>query len=138
MTNEVYLYTSYYTILILGLILALLTWFILHKPHLEATTGAKVKKLGSLMRRLSPSWLVLTVLLAFISVSYMDCSHTSYSQVLADREHLINKTQEQVYTMLIWLALALFVYAIILLVFLWSKARKQINVNRLKNNIIQS
>lgn len=123
MTNEMYLYVSYFAAIMLGLVLATVTWGILHGPHRETTTAAKVRKLGSLMRRIFPSWLILAVLLAFISVSYIDCDHTNYAQVVADRGHLVGKTQEQVYTMLAWLAIALFIYCSVLVLFLWARAK---------------
>jgi len=123
MTSEMYLYVSYFAAIILGLVLAAVTWVILQGPHREATTAAKVKKLGSLMRRILPSWLILTVLLAFISVSYIDCDHTNYAQVVADQSHLVSKTREQVYTMLAWLAIALFIYCSVLVLFLWARAK---------------
>lgn len=127
MTNEMYLYVSYFAAIILGLVLATLTLVILRGPHRQATTEAKVKKLASLIRRIFPPWLILTVLLAFISVSYIDCDHTNYTQVVADRGHLINKTQEQVSTMSIWLAIALFTYCFVLLLFLWARAYRSSN-----------
>jgi tellurite resistance protein TehA-like permease len=123
MTNESYLNVSYFAAVILGLILAVMTWFILYRPHKEATTAAKIEKLGSLLRRVFPSWLILAVLLAFISVSYFDCDHTDYEQIVADRDHLVGKTQEQVYTMLISLAVALFSYCFVLVLFLWVRAK---------------
>lgn len=123
MMNETYLYTSYFATIIIGLVLATVAFVMLHRAHQEATTGAKFKKLGSLMRRVFPSWLILTVLLAFISVSYIDCNHTNYAQVVADRSHLIDKTREQVSTMLIWLTIALFAYCFALALFLWARAR---------------
>jgi len=133
MTNEAYLYTSYFAAIILGFVLATVTLGILRRPHPEATTGAKVKKLGSLMRHVFPSWLILAVLLAFISVSYIDCNHSTYAQVVADRNHLVDKTQEQVYTMLIWLTFALFTYCFVLVLFLWARARA-----RRYNNTMES
>lgn len=123
MTNETYLYVSYLAAIILGLVLATVTLVVLRGPHREAITAAKVKKLGSLMRRVFPSWLILTVLLAFISVSYIDCNHTNYAQVVADRDHLIDKTQEQVSNMSIWLAITLFTYCFVLVLFLWARAK---------------
>ncbi|MGD8501604.1 MAG: hypothetical protein PVJ86_13210 [Phycisphaerales bacterium] len=123
MTNETYLYVSYFAAIVLGLALAGGAWAILRRPHRQATTAPQVKKLGSLMRRVFPSWLILAVLLAFISVSYIDCSHRDYAQVVADWDHLVSKTQEQVHTMLIWLAVALFTYCSLLALFLWAGAR---------------
>jgi hypothetical protein len=123
MTNESYLYVSYFAAIFLGLLLAAVAWAILRRPHRQATTAIHVKKLGSLMRRIFPSWLILAVLLAFISVSYIDCSHKDYAQVVADRDHLVGKTQEQVHAMSIWLAVALFTYCFLLALFLWARAR---------------
>jgi len=123
MTNEMYLYTSYFAAIIVGLVIATVTLVILHKPHLQATSGAKAGQLGSLMRRVFPSWLILTALLAFILVSYIDCNHSNYEQVVADRDHLIDKTHEQISNMLIWLAFALFTYCFVLVFFLLAKAK---------------
>ena len=131
MMNEKYLYISYFASVILGLVLTTVTLVILRRPHQEATIGAKVRKLGSLMKRILPAWLVLTELLAFISVSYIDCDHTNYEQVVADRDHLISKTQEQVSNMSLWLAIALFTYCFVFVLFLLIKAR----VKRFQNKI---
>lgn len=130
MTNESYLNVSYFAAVILGLFLAVMTWFILYRPHKEATTAAKIEKLGSLVRRVFPSWLILAVLLAFISVSYFDCDHTNYEQIVADRDHLVDKTQEQVYTMLVCLAVALFSYCFVLVLFLWARAKTYASTRR--------
>ncbi len=77
------------------------------------------------MKRIFPLWLIVAVLLAFISVSYIDCSHKDYQQVVADRGHLVSKTREQVWTMLAWLAVALFTYCLMLVLFLWAVARRR-------------
>lgn len=133
MTNEKYLYISYFASIILGLILTTVTLVILRRPHQEATMEAKIKKFGSLMRRIFPFWMVVTVLLAFISVSYIDCNHTNYAQVVADRNHLIVKTQQQVSNMSLWLAIALFTYCFVFVFFLLIKARAK----RFQNKITQ-
>ncbi|MHC4665788.1 MAG: hypothetical protein ACYS9T_07510 [Planctomycetota bacterium] len=67
------------------------------------------------LRRVFPWWLVLAVLLAFMTVSYME--FRTYEQVVADRDYLIDKTQEQLYRMSVWLAVALTIYAVVLMLF---------------------
>lgn len=125
MTNEQYLYVSYFAAAVGGIGLAALTAIILAHPHRQATEGPILPKLGKLLRRVFPSWLILTVLLGFISVSYIDCAHDNYAAVVADRDHLVSKTQEQVHLMSICLAVALTTYAVVLTLFLWARARAQ-------------
>ncbi len=75
------------------------------------------------MRRIFPSWLILTVLLAFISVSYFDCSHKTYQEIVNDHAHLVNTTRQQVSAMLNWLAIALYFYGLLLIFFLLAIVR---------------
>jgi cytochrome bd-type quinol oxidase subunit 2 len=124
-TNEQYLYISYVVAAAAGIGLAILTAIILARPNRQATEGKVLPKLGKFLRRAFPSWLILMVLLAFISVSYIDCEHTNYAKVVASRDHLVNKTQEQVFQMSIYLSIALMSYAIVLILFLWARARTQ-------------
>ncbi|MHC4186285.1 MAG: hypothetical protein ACYSR4_10180, partial [Planctomycetota bacterium] len=69
------------------------------------------------------------VLLAFMTVSYMECR--TYEEVVADRDYLIDKTQEQLYRMSVWLAVALTTYAAVLMLFLWARAIVYRRHNRL-------
>jgi hypothetical protein len=129
MTNEIYLYVSYFAAVVLGLVLAAATVVALRKPLMEATGADKVKKLGLLVRRVFSFWVFVAVLLAFISVSYIDCSHETYAKVVADRDHLIDKTQQHVSRISIALAVALFTYCIGLVFFLWSSARSKLRLS---------
>lgn len=131
MTNEQYLHVSYFAAAVGGVALAALTAMILARPHRHATKGQTLPQLGKLLRRAFPSWLVLTVLLGFMSVTYFDCSHNSYAEIVADRAHLVDKSQEQVFLMSMCLAIALITYAVVLVLFLWARARAQ----RLKTKI---
>jgi hypothetical protein len=69
------------------------------------------------------------VLLAFMTVSYMECR--TYEEVVADRDYLIDKTQEQLYRMSVWLAVALTTYAAVLMLFLWARTIVYRRHNRL-------
>ena len=123
MTNEQYLHISYFAVAVAGAGLGTLTAILLARPHREATRGQTLGQLGKLLRRIFPSWLILTVLLGFISVTYFDCSHNTYAEIVADRAHLIDKSQEQVFLMSMCLAIALITYAVVFVLFLWARAR---------------
>jgi len=124
MTNEQYLYVSYFAAAVGGAGLAALTAMILAGPLRKATKAEILPYLGKLLRRAFPSWLILTALLGFISVTYFDCAHHTYAEIVADRAHLIDKTQEQVFQMTIFLAVALITYAVVLIAFLWARAQR--------------
>ena len=123
MTDEQYLYVSYFAAIAVGLFFAAVTAVILVRPHYRATAGIAVKKLGAILRRVFPVWLVLAVLLGFMSVGYFDCGHSSYESIVTDRPHLISKTQEHASHMAMYLAIAVTAYGFVLILFLWARAR---------------
>ncbi len=130
MTNEQYLYVSYFAAVTIGLCLAIVTAVILARPHYRATAATAAKKLGTVMMRVFPAWLVLAVLLGFVSVSYFDCGHSNYAEIVNDRPHLIHKTQEQASAMALYLAIALMAYCFVLLLFLWARVRQSYKNSR--------
>lgn len=121
MTNEQFLYLSYFSAAAGGIGLVVLTAIALARPNRQATEDKFLPHLGKFLRRVFPSWLILMVLLAFISVNYMECHN--YAEVIADRDYIIDKTQQQVYRMSICLAVALMAYATVLLLYLLACAR---------------
>lgn len=121
MTNEQFLYLSYFAAAAGGIGLAVLTAIALARPNRQATEDKFLPQLGRFLRRVFPFWLILMVLLAFISVNYMECR--SYTEVIADRDYIIDKTQQQVYRMSICLAIALMAYAVVLLLYLLACAK---------------
>jgi hypothetical protein len=84
------------------------------------------------MRRIFPSWLILAALLAFMSVSYFDCSHNTYQEVINDKSHLVSVTREQISRILSWLAVALYFYGLLLVLFLWAVVR---NIRQKQNDV---
>jgi len=122
-TNEQYLYVSYFVAAGTGITAAAVMILWLGRAHHEATAGATAKNVGMVLRRVFPTWLILAVLLGFMSVTYFDCNHDSYATIVADREHLIHKTQEQVTAMCRYLAVALVAYGFVMMLFLWARAR---------------
>jgi len=122
-TNEQYLYVSYFVAAAAGITAAAVMILWLGRAHREATAGAATNVLGIVLRRAFPAWLILAVLLGFMSVTYFDCSHGSYATIVEDRQHLIHKTQEQVTAMCRYLAIALIAYGFVMMLFLWARAR---------------
>jgi hypothetical protein len=120
-TNEHYLYVSYFAAAAAGVAGALVVALVLRRPHREATAGGG--SLGTLLRRALPAWLILGVLLAFTSVTYFDCAHGKYAEIVADRDHLVAKTQEQTAAMARVMAVGLLAYGFALVPFLWARAR---------------
>jgi hypothetical protein len=123
MSNEQYLYISYFAAGAGGIVLAAITAFILKKPLRTATDVTVLSKLGKLLRRVFPAWLIVTVLFAFALVSYFDCSHQNYSQIAADRAHLVRKTTEQLHNIFMCSAIALTIYLGLFILFIWSETR---------------
>lgn len=123
MSNEQYLLVSYLAAGGLGLAAAVGTALILAGPHRDVT-GGPARRLGRLFRRLFPPWLVLAVAFGFVSVSYIDCEHEDYPAVVADRDHLYEKSREHVRWMAGSLAASLFMYGFALVPLLWVRARR--------------
>jgi hypothetical protein len=117
-TNGRLLYLAYFGAAAGGVILAAGTAFLLNKPLRQAlrTDGA-----GRFLARLFPVWLVITVLLGFVSINYLQCR--DYNSVINDRQYIIDKSQELVYQMGSLLRIALFFYAIIVIPHLWAAAK---------------
>ena len=128
MTNEQFLYILYFGAGGGGLALVVVTAIALARPNRQATDSAVLPQLGKFLRRVFPPWLILTVILAFISVNYMECR--SYSEVIGNREYIVDKMQQQVYRMAIGLSIALMTYAVILALYLLACARA-----RRRNNL---
>ena len=124
MTNPTYLWVSYFGAALAGVALALLTAAGLSSPLGKALAGL-AGPLAALLRRALPAWLVLAVLLGFLSVSYFDCQHTSYRQVVADRQHLAATTRQHGGQMVWYLAAGLTAYALALVPALAVKSRRK-------------
>ena len=122
MTNEQYLIVSYFAVAGAGVVLAILTTLVLMGPLGRALEGA-VTPLARLLRRVLPAWLILAALLGFLSVSYFDCAHKTYEDVVKDESYLVGKNFEQGAQMCRYAAVALAAYAAALGLALFAYAR---------------
>lgn len=124
MSNEQYLQVSYFVAAGAGVAAAVVTALVLRRANREATEApSDVAWAGRLLRRGLPTWLILAVLLGFVSVSYFDCKHDTYEEVVADRGHLVGVTRLQASVMARYLTCALVGYGVVLGLFLWARAK---------------
>ena len=123
MTNEQYLYISYFLTVAAGIALAILITAVLKKPMKAATDTCVLSKLGRFLRRVFPAWLLTFGLLGFMMVSYFDCGHRDYSEITADRAHLVRKTTEQLNCDFMFSAVALTIYLAVFILFIWATAK---------------
>ena len=117
MTNENYLIVSYFCAAAGGLAGAAATALLL-RSAVRRAVAAVLAPVGKVFRRVLPAWLVLLVLFAFTSVSYLDCDHSTYQEVVKDRAHMEQVTRTQASKMLNYLTAGLLVYAAALAVML--------------------
>jgi len=122
MTNEQYLIISYFAVAGAGVALAILTTLVLRGPLGRALQGA-VAPLAQILRRALPAWLILAALLGFLSVSYFDCAHKTYEDVVKDESYLVGKNFEQGAQVCRYAAVGLAAYAVALGLALFAHAR---------------
>lgn len=118
MNNTQLLYLTYFGAAAGGAILAACTSLLLNKPLRQALRTLQIAKFLNI---LLPVWLMLTVVLGFISVNYLQCRE--YSSVINDREYIIGRSQDLVFRMAFALKIALFIYTVIVIPQLWAAAK---------------
>jgi len=70
-------------------------------------------------------WLVMGAILAFTSVSYFDCGHSTYKSIVEDMPHMAAKTHEQASSILEFILAGVLTYALALALILaiWRKPK---------------
>ena len=124
MNNEQYLVVSYFTAAGAGVLAVVGVALILRKP-LRNALAACATPLARIVRRVMPVWLILAVLLGFLSVTYFDCGHDSYEKIVADRQHLVKTTREQGSAMALYVAGGLALFSLLVGLCVFAHARKR-------------
>jgi hypothetical protein len=106
MTNERYLIVSYFVVAALAVAVAWATWLYLRRSFRAVAQTLSEGSFSRILKAMFPAGLFLPAFLGFISVSYYGCS-TSYEKIVKDRSYLIQKNQEQISSILLWIAGAL-------------------------------
>jgi hypothetical protein len=123
-TNEQYLIVSYFAVAGGGVALAILTALVLVGPLGRALQDA-VAPLAQILRRALPAWLILAAILGFLSVSYFDCAHKTYEDIVKDKSYLVGKNFEQGAQVCRYAAVALAAYAVALGLAIFAHARSR-------------
>jgi len=123
MSNEQYLVTSYFAAAGAGVAVAVAVALVLRKPLRRALEACATPP-ARLLRRALPVWLILAVLLGFLSVTYVDCEHGSYETIVADRDHLVEKTREQGSAMSLYVAGGLVLFSLLVGLYVFAHTRK--------------
>ena len=113
MTNDRYLIVSYFLVAALAVAVAWATWQYLRRPFWGISQTLSKGNFSRILRGVFPAGLFLPALLGFISVSYYGCGK-SYAEIVKDRSYLIHKNQEQISSILLWIAAALLFWDLII------------------------
>jgi hypothetical protein len=114
MTNDRYLIVSYFAMAALAIGFAGATWLYLRRSFRGITQTLPTSDLSRILRAMFPAGLFLPALLGFASVSYRGCGK-SYEEIVKERSYLIQKNQEQISSILLWIAGALLFWDLIIL-----------------------
>ena len=123
MTNEQYLIVSYFIVAAGSVAAGAVTALFLRGPLRKAVAWIAAP-VGRFLGRGFVAWTLLAVMLGFLSVSYFDCGHSTYQEVVRDRDHMVEVTHYQVAFMLMYLLIALMAYSLGLAVMLalpWTR-----------------
>ncbi len=114
MTNDRYLIVSYFAVAAMTIAFAGATWLYLRRSFRGITQTLPTGSLSRIMKAMFPAGLFLPALLGFVSVSYRGCGK-SYEEIVKERSYLIHKNQEQISSILLWIAAALLFWDLIIL-----------------------
>jgi len=118
MTNEQYLIASYFAGAALSAGLGTMVYLFLRRPFSGVADAASGKRLSSTMKRLLPCGLLFPALLGFVSVSYQSCGRRTYEEIVQNRSYLVEKNQEQISSVLLYLLVAVVFWDVIVFLIL--------------------
>jgi hypothetical protein len=118
MTNERYLIVSYFVCAALSIALGLLAYLYLRRPFAGLADAAPGRSLPTMLKRLFPCGFVLPALLGFVTVSYRSCDRTTYTEIVASRGYLVEKNQEQISSILLYILAAVVFWNLVALLIL--------------------
>ncbi|MGA8221797.1 MAG: hypothetical protein WB780_09095 [Candidatus Acidiferrales bacterium] len=118
MTNERYLIASYFAVAVLSAGLGTMVYQFLRRPFGGVADAASGKRLSSTLKRLLPCGLLFPALLGFVSVSYQSCGRRTYEEIVQNRSYLVEKNQEQISSVLLYILVAVVFWDVIVFLIL--------------------
>ncbi len=114
MTNERYLIVSYFAVATLAMAFAGAAWLYLRRSFGGIAQALSQGNLSRILKAMFPAGLFLPAFLGFVSVSYRGCE-MSYEEIVKERSYLIQKNQEQISLILLWIMAALLFWDLVIL-----------------------
>jgi len=105
MTNERYLIVSYFVCAALSIALAYWRISIFGAPSPAGGRGAGQEP-STHAEAAVPLWICASGPAGFVTVSYRSCDRTTYTEIVASRGYLIEKNQEQISSILLYILAA--------------------------------
>lgn len=119
MTNDQYLIVSYFVVAAMTIAFAGATWLYLRRSFGGITQTLWPGNLSRIQKAMFPAGLFFPALLGFVTVSYRGCGK-SYEEIVKERSYLVQKNQEQISSILLWIAAALLFWDFIVVLALKS------------------
>lgn len=125
MSNEHYLFLSYFAFALLCFGLGLVVYFILRKPFEGIADAIVGKTRSTLLKRLLVLSLTAASVLGFLGVSYNQQGCTKYEEVIKERKNLVARNAEQVQGARDWIEWTLAAWGVVVAVGLAARRKKE-------------
>ena len=129
MSNERYLFISYFAFALLCFGLGLLVYFILRKPFEGIADAIVGKPRSGLLKRMLVVSMTAASVLGFLGVSYNQQGCTKYEQVIEKRENLVDRNIEQVQAAKDWIVWTVFAWGVLVAIGLAAKRKRELLPN---------
>ena len=106
MTNDRFLIVSYFAVAALSAAIGVAVYVYLRRSFEGLMNFTAARSFAAILKRLFPFGIVFPALLGFASVSYWSCNKETYEKVVQDRIYLIQKSQEQIGAVFLYLMIA--------------------------------
>lgn len=127
MSNEHYLIVSYFLVGLVSLCLGIAVYRVLRGPFAAIAEGVIGKLRSQVLTRALGAFMTLAAVLGFLSVSYNERGCVNYEQVVKNRDLLVRTNQEQLQKTGDWIASAVFLWCIVVLICLLAARPTQAN-----------
>ena len=126
MSNERYLYISYFAFALLCLGLGLLIYLILRKPFEGVADAIVGTSRSMLLKRMLVLTMTAASVLGFLGVSYNQEGCTKYEQVIENRKYLVDRNKEQIQNARDWIVWTLLAWGVVIGIGLAARSKKEL------------
>lgn len=124
MGNDEFLISSYFLVGLICLCLGVAAYLWLRRPVEQIISALHQKDWENILKKSLPASIILLALSGFLSVSYYGCSGLAYKDIVSDRDYIVSINEQQVSQTLSSIVLAVFLWAVIILMGLLAIRRR--------------